>query len=151
VAKFRFSEFRIRICFEFRISIFELLTIYFICIICMKRMICAKLPLMRTPAFGEANIGALAGAAIGATGGLFAIGIGPAIAGNNIRLLVGTPILGIVSLIVCGTLGWFIGGQLGPRLGGKFNTQRAETIGGIIGGLVPVVLVALWGWYMTAH
>jgi hypothetical protein len=106
---------------------------------------------MRRPAFGEANMGALAGAVIGAIGGLFAIGIGPAIAGKNVRLLVDTPILGIISLIVCGTLGWIIGGQLGPRLGGKFNTQRAETIGGIIGGLVPVILVALWGWYMTAH
>jgi hypothetical protein len=106
---------------------------------------------MRKPAFGEGNMGALAGAVIGAIGGLFAIGIGPAIAGNNIRLLVGTPLLAIFSLVICGTLGWLIGGQVGPRLGGKFNTQRAETIGGIIGGLVPVVVVALLGWYMTAH
>jgi hypothetical protein len=106
---------------------------------------------MRKPGFGEGNGGAMAGAVIGAIGGLFAIGIGPAIAGKNIRLLVGTPILASVSLLVCGPLGWLIGGQLGPRLGGKFHTQRAETIGGIIGGLVPVVLVALWGWYMTAH
>lgn len=106
---------------------------------------------MRKPGFGEANMGALAGAVIGAIGGLFAIGIGPAIANQNIRLLVGTPILAIVSLLVCGPLGWLIGGQIGPRLGGKFNTQRAETIGGVIGGLVPVVLVALWAWYMTAH
>jgi hypothetical protein len=106
---------------------------------------------MRKPGFGEANVGALVGAMIGAIGGLFAIGIGPAVANSNIRLLVGTPILGIFSLVICGTLGWVIGGQIGPRLGGKFNTQRAETIGGIIGGLVPVVLVALLGWYMTAH
>src|SRR6266481_6124798 len=106
---------------------------------------------MRKPGFGEANMGALAGAVIGAIGGLFAIGIGPAVASNNIRLLVGTPILAIFSLVICGILGWVIGGQIGPRLGGKFNTQRAEAIGGIIGGLVPVVLVALLGWYMTAH
>lgn len=106
---------------------------------------------MRKPGFGEANLGALAGAVIGGIGGLFAIGIGPAIAGKNIRLLVGTPLLAIVSLLVCAPLGWLIGGQIGPRLGGKFNTQRAETIGGIIGGLVPVILVALWGWYMTGR
>jgi hypothetical protein len=106
---------------------------------------------MRKPGFGEGNMGALAGAVIGAIGGLFAIGIGPAIASNNVRLLVGTPILAIFSLVICGILGWVIGGQIGPRLGGKFNTQRAETIGGIIGGLVPVVLVALLGWYMTAR
>jgi hypothetical protein len=105
--------------------------------------------LMRKPSFGEANIGAMAGAVIGGIGGLFAIGIGPAIAHNNIRLLVGTPILAIISLLVCGPLGWLIGGQIGPRFGGKFNTERAETIGGAIGGLVPVILVALWAWYMT--
>jgi len=104
---------------------------------------------MRKPGFGEANMGALAGAVIGAIGGLFAIGIGPAIAAQNIRLLVGTPVLAIISLLVCGPLGWLIGGQIGPRVGGKFNTQRAEAIGGIIGGLIPVLLVALWGWYMT--
>ncbi len=96
-------------------------------------------------------MGAMAGAVIGAIGGLFAIGIGPAIAHGNIRFLVGTPILAIISLLVCGPLGWLIGGQIGPRLGGKFNTQRAETIGGVIGGLVPVILVALWGWYMTVR
>jgi hypothetical protein len=106
---------------------------------------------MRKPAFGEANMGALAGAVIGAIGGLFAIGIGPAIAAQNIRLLVGTPILAIVSLLVCGPLGWIIGGQIGPRLGGKFKTQRAETIGGVIGGLIPVLFVVLFGWYMTAR
>jgi hypothetical protein len=106
---------------------------------------------MRKPGFGEANMGALAGAVIGAIGGLFAIGIGPAVAHSNIRLLVGTPILAIISLLVCGPIGWLIGGQIGPRLGGKFNTQRAETIGGVIGGLVPVILVALWGWYMTVR
>jgi len=106
---------------------------------------------MRKPGFGEANMGAIVGAVIGAIGGLFAIGIGPAVASNNIRLLVGTPILAIFSLAICGIIGWVFGGQIGPRLGSKFNTQRAETIGGIIGGLVPVVLVALLGWYMTAH
>ena len=96
-------------------------------------------------------MGALSGAVIGAIGGLFAIGIGPAIAAQNIRLLVGTPILAVISLLVCGPLGWLIGGQIGPRIGGKFNTQRAETVGGIIGGLIPVLLVALWGWYMTTR
>lgn len=96
-------------------------------------------------------MGALAGAVIGGIGGLFAIGAGPAIAHGNIRLLVGTPILAIISLLVCGPVGWIIGGQIGPRLGGKFNTQRAETIGGVIGGLVPVILVALWAWYMTVR
>src|SRR6516162_191853 len=106
---------------------------------------------MRKPGFGEGNMGALVGAVIGAIGGLFAIGIGPAIAGQNIRLLVGTPILAIISLLVCGPLGWIIGGQIGPRLGNKFRTQRAEAIGGVIGGLIPVLLVALWGWYMTAR
>ena len=49
-----------------------------------------------------------------------------------------------------GDLG-LLGGQIGPRLGEKFNTQRAEMTGGALGGLVAVVLTALWGWYMKTH
>jgi hypothetical protein len=107
---------------------------------------------VRNPGFGEANIGAVAGAVMGAIGGLFALGIAPAIMSHNAALLVGTPILGVLSLLVCGPIGWILGGQLGPRLGQAFNNERAEAAGGILGGLIPVILAALWGWYMvTSH
>jgi hypothetical protein len=104
---------------------------------------------MRKPPLGEANLGAVAGAVVGAIGGLFAIGIGPAILGKNLALLFGTPILALVCWFVSGPIGWVIGGQVGPRIGEKFNTQRAELIGGALGGLVPVLMIALWGWYMV--
>jgi hypothetical protein len=104
---------------------------------------------MRTPSFGEANLGALSGAVVAAIGGLFAVGIGPAILGHNLALLFGTPILGLVSFIVSGVVGWFIGGQVGPRASLRFRTQHAEMIGGMLSGLIPVILVALWGCYMV--
>src|ERR1043166_6878369 len=104
---------------------------------------------MRNPGFGETNLGALTGAVVGAIGGLFAIGIGPAIVGRNLALLFGTPILALICWIVCGLAGWIFGGQVGPRLGEKLDSQKAEIIGGIVAGLVPVLLIAVWGWSMV--
>jgi hypothetical protein len=104
---------------------------------------------MRNPGFGEANLGALAGAVVGAIGGLFAIGIGPAIAARNLALLFGTPILGLISWVICGLLGWVLGGQIGARLGEKFASQKVEIIGGGVAGLMPVLLIAYWGWSMV--
>lgn len=107
---------------------------------------------MRRPSFAEANMGALVGAIVGATGGLFAVGIAPAVIDRNVALLFDTPILGLICFTISGPLGWLIGGQLGPRLGDRFDPRRAEVVGGVLGGLVPVTLIALWGWYMvTAH
>jgi len=107
---------------------------------------------MRRPSFGEANMGALAGAVVGAIGGLFAVGIAPAIIGRDLALLFATPMLGFICWLVSGPLGWFLGGQLGPRLGEAFKARQAEVIGGAVGGLIPVAAIALWGWYMvTPH
>jgi hypothetical protein len=103
------------------------------------------------PGLGEANLGALVGAVVGATGGLFAVGIAPAIMDKNPALLFRYPMVGVVGMLVSGPIGWLVGGQIGPRFGDKFNTQRAEITGGVLGGLVPVVLIALWGWYMKTH
>jgi hypothetical protein len=106
---------------------------------------------MRKPGLGESNLGALAGAVVGAIGGLFAIGIAPAIIGRQLALLFHTPILALICWLISGPVGWLIGGQLGPRFGDTFQSERAEIAGGILGGLVPVVLIALWGWYMVTH
>jgi hypothetical protein len=104
---------------------------------------------MRKPPLGEFNLGALAGAIIGSIGGLFAIGAVRAVLERNIAELFGTPILGLLSWIVCGLVGWMLGGQIGPRLGEKYYSQRAEIAGGSIGGLIPVMLVVLWALYMS--
>ena len=100
---------------------------------------------------GEYNLGALAGTVVGSIGGLFAIGVVRAILGRNVALLLATPILGLVSWLVCGVLGWLVGGQIGPRFGEKYYSERAEMVGGALGGFVPVLLVALWAWYMTVR
>jgi hypothetical protein len=106
---------------------------------------------MRKPPLGEYNLGALAGAIVGSIGGLFAIGVVRAVLAKNIALLFSTPILGMISWIVCGVLGWLLGGQIGPRLGEKYYSQRAEMLGGALGGLIPVVLVVLWALYMSVR
>jgi hypothetical protein len=103
------------------------------------------------PRLGEMNLGALVGTVVGATGGLFAVGIAPAIMARNIALLFLYPIIGVFCMVVGGLVGWLVGGQLGPRFGTKYDTQRAEIAGGVVGGMVPVVLIALWGWYMKTH
>lgn len=108
-------------------------------------------PHMRKPTLGEANLGALAGAVVGGVGGLFAVGIAPAILNRKISLLFGTPILGLFSWLICLPVGWFLGGQVGPLLGQLFRSPSAEVTGGVLGGLVPVTLIALWGWYMVLH
>ena len=106
---------------------------------------------MRKPSIGEYNLGAVAGAVVGSIGGLFAVGLPPAILARNPTLLLGTPILGLLSWLVSGLLGWFLGGQVGPRLGEKFDSQQVELLGGALTGLVPVVSIILWSWYMVTH
>jgi hypothetical protein len=104
---------------------------------------------MKKPGIGEASQGALAGAVVGAIGGLFAADIARAIIGREPALLFSTPKLSLLCWVVSWAAGWLIGGQIGPRLGEKFGSQRIEIVGGCLGGLIPVALIALWGWYMT--
>ena len=105
---------------------------------------------MRGPSFGEANASALVGAIVGAVGGLFALGIAPAVIMRNLAFLFSTPLLGLICWFISGGIGWVLGGQIGPRLGDAFRSRRSEFIGGAVGGLIPVCLLALWGWYMVA-
>jgi hypothetical protein len=100
------------------------------------------------PGLGQSNLGAVVGAVVGATGGLFAVGIARAILSHKLAFLIETPMVGLLCMLVSGPIGWLLGGQIGPRLGEKHDTQRAEIIGGVLGGLVPVVLLALLAWYL---
>jgi hypothetical protein len=106
---------------------------------------------MRKPPLGDYNLGALAGAVTGSVGGLFVIGLVRAILGGHLAALLIAPILSLISWLLCGAIGWLLGGQIGPRLGEKFYSERAEYLGGALGGLIPVLLVAWWAWYMTPH
>jgi hypothetical protein len=110
------------------------------------------LPLrMSKPPLGEYSLSALVGAMVGSIGGLFAIGLVRAVIYHNIVWLLSFRILGLLSFLICGGLGWVLGGQIGPRLGELFDSHRAELLGGTIGGLIPVLLLALWAWHMTPH
>ncbi len=106
---------------------------------------------MSKPPLGEYSLSALAGAIVGSIGGLFAIGLVRAILAHKLALIFSFPILGFISWIVCGTIGWFLGGWLGPRCGARFGSYQAELLGGALGGLIPVVLLAIWTWHMTPH
>lgn len=104
---------------------------------------------MRKIPLGESNLGALVGAVVGAIGGLFALGIARAIIGRDPGLLLATSILNVVSWLLSGVGGWLIGGQLGPRCERLLLAPRGEVLGGILGGLIPVVFFALLGWYLV--
>jgi uncharacterized membrane protein YbhN (UPF0104 family) len=106
---------------------------------------------MMPPHDGKAHIGALAGAIVGAIGGLFALGLAHSILERNPAFLLATPMLSLVSWVISGLSAWFLGGAVGPLMGKLFKSQKAEAIGGAFAGLVPVVLIALWGWYMVTR
>ena len=100
---------------------------------------------------GEYSLCAVVGAIVGSIGGLFAIGLPRAIMGQNLALLFATPILALISWLISGLVGWLLGGIIGPRLGTKFQTLSAEICGGVFGGLIPVLLIMAWAWYMLLH
>jgi hypothetical protein len=106
---------------------------------------------MRHPRLWELNLGALVGVVVGAIGGLFAVGIAPAIALRDAAQLFVFPTLGMIFWLLGGPIGYFIGGQIGPRLEGILGERRGNYLGGLIGGLVPAASIALWGWYMIEH
>jgi len=106
---------------------------------------------MMQPGEGKSHVGAMAGAIVGAVGGLFALGLAHSILERNPALLFGTPMLSLVSWVISGFSGWFLGGAVGPLIGKLFHSPKAEAIGGAFAGLVPVVLIALWGWYMVTR
>ncbi len=98
--------------------------------------------------FGRPNLGGMAGAVVGAIGGLFALGAVPAILSRDVRILFSTPLLNLLCWLISLPLGWFVGGLIGRPLGDRLRSERAEIIGGGIGGLFPIALIAYLGWYL---
>ena len=105
---------------------------------------------MREVALGETNLGAVAGAVVAGIGGLFAIDLAWAIMEHDPKLLFQTPTLSLISWLVCVPVGWLLGGQIGPRVGEPLRSQRAESVAGGVGGLVPVLIVAGIGWILAS-
>lgn len=103
----------------------------------------------RRPGFGEGNLGAVAGAVTGAIGGLLAVGIPMAIVGRDPVLLVIYRQLAMIGFVICVPSGWFLGGQTGPRCVRLFGARHGELIGGILGGLLPVLGIMAWAWTKT--
>jgi hypothetical protein len=93
----------------------------------------------------------MAGAVVGGIGGLFALGIAPAIVFRQAAYLVQTPLLGLGSLVLCGVIGWLLGGQVGYRIGDRLRSEKAEIITGGLSGVVPVVVMIVFGWYLSVH
>ncbi len=87
---------------------------------------------------------------IGAVGGLFAIGVPPAIIYRNGAALFQTPKVALMCFLISGVIGWYLGGQLGPFVGQRFNNPRAEIIAGCISGLLPVLIIGCLSWYLVA-
>jgi len=111
-----------------------------------------SLPTMpHKPSIGEANLSALIAAVIGSIGGLFALGIAPAIIARNPQWIAQFPKLNVISFLLCGAVGWFLGGQIGPRLEPILGEKTGYIVGGIVGGLVPVLAVVAFGWYMATN
>lgn len=105
--------------------------------------------MIRKPGLGEGNLGAVAGAVTGAVGGLLAVGIPFAIAGRDPAMLVLFRNLAIIGFVICAPTGWILGGQAGPRCIRFFGEKRGEIIGGIFGGLIPVLCIMYWAWRKT--
>lgn len=104
---------------------------------------------MRKPGFGEANLGAVTGAVIGAVGGLFAVAIPYAVLMHDFRALSAARTLGVIGFLVSTPIGWLLGGQIGPRLEGALGKRTAGLIGGVVGGLIPVSGFVYWGWHVV--
>lgn len=105
--------------------------------------------MMFRPHWGEPNLGAIIGVVVGSMGGLVAIAIPLAILRGDIKALSEARTFGVVGFLVSGVVGWFLGGQFGGRLGPVLGERCASIVGGILGGLIPIGGLALWGWYLV--
>jgi hypothetical protein len=106
---------------------------------------------MKEPSVGKENMGAVIGAVIGAVGGLFAIAIPLAVMTGNVHALSVARKLGLIGFVVSVPIGWFAGGYLSHALEKKLSLKAAGIVGGVIGGLLPVTGIALYGWHLVTR
>jgi hypothetical protein len=106
---------------------------------------------MKEPSVGKENLGAVIGAVIGAIGGLFAITIPLAVMTGNLQALTVARKLGLVGFVISVPIGWFAGGYLSHALERILSKKAAGITGGIIGGLLPVTGIALYGWHLITR
>ncbi len=94
----------------------------------------------------------MAGAVVGAIGGLFALGLVPAIKTKDIGWIIGRPtLLNALAWLVSLPIGWVLGWAIGRPLGNKFRSERAEIAGGVVGGLLTMGIIAGYGWYLVTR
>lgn len=105
---------------------------------------------MNEPSVGKENLGAVIGAVVGAVGGLVAIAIPYAVMTRNFQNLSAARTFGLVSFLICTPIGWFAGGYLSHFLERFLPVKAASIVGGIVGGLLPVTGVALYGWHLAS-
>jgi len=106
---------------------------------------------MKEPSVGKENLGAVIGAVVGAVGGLFAIAIPLAIMTGNVQVLSEARKIGMIGFLLSVPIGWFAGGYLSFGLEKKLRPKTAGIIGGLVGGLLPVSGIALYGWYLVTR
>lgn len=106
---------------------------------------------MKEPSVGKENLGAVIGAVIGAVGGLVAIAIPYALMTRNVQSLSAARSFGLISFLICTPVGWFAAGYLSHFLERFLAVKTANIVGGIIGGLLPVTAVALYGWHYVSR
>lgn len=103
---------------------------------------------MSSPRLGRINLGGLAGLAVAGTGGLFSLGVVPAISLGNPRLLFNTPTLNVMCWVASLIFGWIGGTYVGYAFGRKYQSQRAEITGGSLAGVLTICLGTFLGWLL---
>jgi hypothetical protein len=99
---------------------------------------------------GDINLGAVGGGVVGSVGGLFAVGIPPAVVLRSLQALFSTPKIAIICFFIAGIAGLILGGQLGIQLRKRRAlSPKAELIAGGVAGLIPVILVMIWSYHMV--
>jgi hypothetical protein len=96
----------------------------------------------------KSNLGGMAGAAVGAIGGLFALGVVPAISEGDPRLLFNIPTLNVICWVASLLIGWAIGSLFGPLFRRKSDTDRSEIAGGVVAGVVTILIGVTIGWLL---
>lgn len=102
---------------------------------------------MNRPPPGELNPGAVAGAIAGSIGGLFAVGLPPAIAARSFGLLFAAPLFALLGWLFSLSIGWGLGGLFGNAVRGKLKNPATELVIGAIGGIIPVVAIMFLSWW----